>query len=349
MLASTLTPRNVAYIASLAISAVVVSLFIVNGLLSEDQLSVMWVVGLFIVVFAASSFIIQIGIKRFIQDRVDQIHRTVHDLRSGKEEKIFELEMGSDVLGQISEDVQEWADEKQEEIQDLKEREKYRREFIGNLAHELKTPITSIQGYILTLLEGGLEDENVNREFLERASRGVDRLTDIVNDMDTITRLEGGIMVLEESNVDLREIVKETMSGLRMQAGKHSMTLKNEVAEGVNVYCDESRIEQVLTNLLNNAINYGKEGGTVTVGSYSVGDRVMVEVSDDGIGIEAAHLPRLFERFYRVGSSRSRHEGGSGLGLAIVKHILEAHGQAITVVSAPDEGTRFTFSLKKHQ
>ena len=254
--------------------------------------------------------------------------------------------MDKDVLGQVNDEVQEWAQEKREEIMELKEREGYRREFIGNLAHELKTPITSIQGYILTLLEGGLEDENVNREFLERASKGVDRLTAIVDDMDTITRLEEGVLELDMNKTNLRRLVDEAIASMRIQAKKAGISMFCSIDSNTLVECDEDRILQVFTNLLNNAIKYGKEGGKVTISGYSIEDRIMVEVSDDGIGIESEHLPRLFERFYRVGSSRSRHEGGSGLGLAIVKHIIEAHDQSITVVSAPEQGTRFTFSLQ---
>lgn len=346
MFGSRLSPRSVAVTVGFLTALSMAGLTWIGLYTFLPEWPVWSVLVVFLITFFLSIAFTIHGVKKFIQSRIDQIHRTVHELKTGRE-NIADLAMGTDVLGQLNDEVQEWADEKREEIQELKMRESYRREFIGNLAHELKTPITSIQGYILTLLEGGLEDENVNRDFLERASKGVDRLTNIVEDMDTITRLEEGVLELDLQNCDLHKLVDETIGEFRLRAKKAKIKLVNTVSTETMVNCDSSRIIQVLTNLLNNSINYGKEGGQVNVNSYSVEDRVMVEVSDDGIGISAEHLPRLFERFYRVGSSRSRHEGGSGLGLAIVKHIIEAHGQAITVVSVPNGGTRFSFSLKK--
>ncbi len=339
-----LTPRSVAKYAALFIAVVVGVIAWFVPYILETGWRPFYVLPVVILVFCISFFSISYGISRFVQSRVDQIHRTVHELKTRKSSQ---LAMNEDVLGQVSEDVQEWANEKQEEIKELEERETYRREFIGNLAHELKTPITSIQGYILTLLEGGLEDESVNRNFLERASDGVDRLTSIVEDMDTITRLEEGVLHLELEQVDLHELVDSLLAQMKLLGKKAEIIAENKVDPYTIVLCDASRIAQVLANLIGNAIKYGKGGGKVSIASYPVDDRIMIEVTDDGIGIDEEHLPRLFERFYRVGSSRSRHEGGSGLGLAIVKHIIEAHGHAITVVSVPEKGTRFSFSLSK--
>ncbi len=292
-----------------------------------------------VVVFALALWLI----KRFVQERVDLIHRTIHDTQSGGATPVA----GPDPLGAVGVEVGTWAEEKRTEISGLKERERFRREFIGNLAHELRTPIFSIQGYILTLLEGGLEDGKVNRDFLERASNGVDRLIRIVEDLDMITQLESGVMTMEAERMDLNDAVRASIEVLEMKARERRITLRNELDEEVVVRADHDRLLQVFSNLFNNAVNYGSEGGWCAVRSFDVGDRVLVEVSDNGIGIADEHLPRLFERFYRVGKSRARNEGGSGLGLAIVKHIVEAHGGTIAVKSAEGKGTTFGFTLPK--
>lgn len=293
-----------------------------------------------VVVFGVSHWLI----KRFVQERVDLIHRTIHDTQSGG--SVARL-TGADPLGNVGAEVESWADAKRTEITELKERERFRREFIGNLAHELRTPIFSIQGYILTLLEGGLEDAKVNRDFLERASNGVDRLIRIVEDLDMITQLESGVMTMEAERIDLNAPVRDAIEALEMKARERRIILRNELGEEVIVRADHDRLLQVFSNLFNNAVNYGSEGGWCSVRSFDVGDRVLVEVSDNGIGIAEEHLPRLFERFYRVGKSRARNEGGSGLGLAIVKHIVEAQGGTITVKSAEGKGTTFGFTLPK--
>lgn len=244
-------------------------------------------------------------------------------------------------------EVAEWSAERSTQIEKLEERERFRREFIGNLAHELKTPIFNIQGYILTLLEGGLEDDRVNRDFLNRASNGVDRLMKIVEDLDLITKLESGIMHLRMERMDLHELLDDIFDPMNARAQERGMILKNELQPETQVIADRNRMAQVFTNLLNNAIDYGRDGGSCAVRSYPLGDRIVVEVIDDGMGISPEHLPRVFERFYRVGKSRARNEGGSGLGLAIVKHIIDAHEQTITAQSSEGKGTTFSFTLKK--
>lgn len=274
------------------------------------------------------------------------LYRTVHDLRRTRPGR-DRLDLKGDVLTKVNTEVQEWATARRDEIKELHEREKFRREFIGNLAHELKTPIFNIQGYILTLLEGGLEDEKVNRDFLHRASNGVDRLMKIVEDLDLITKLESGVMDLRLGRMDLHLVVSDTMESLELLCKEKGMTLQNKIAPQTMVQADKDRLTQVFTNLLSNSINYGREGGACTVRSYPLGDQVVVEVKDDGIGIASEHLPRLFERFYRVGKSRARNEGGSGLGLAIVKHIIDAHHQTITVNSEEGNGTTFNFTLER--
>ncbi len=341
-----LSPRHVALLAALVVAAV-------GGLLCVwaypylPRPTALWslpvaVLALFGSAYAAFSF----GIERFIHSRIKVLYRTVHDMKRSRKDPEG-IDMHGDVLSKVNAEVSAWATERRTEIKELHEREQFRREFIGNLAHELKTPIFNIQGYILTLLEGGLEDHKVNRDFLNRASNGVDRLMKIVEDLDLITKLESGVMDLRMAPLDLSALVSETMLGMEIKAKEKGVTLKNALAVPTMVEADRYRLAQVFVNLLNNAINYGKSGGTCSVSSYPLGDQVLVEVSDDGIGISSEHLPRLFERFYRVGKSRARNEGGSGLGLAIVKHIVDAHGQSITVKSTEGEGTTFSFTLER--
>jgi two-component system phosphate regulon sensor histidine kinase PhoR len=299
-----------------------------------------------VVMFGAAYAAFRFAIERFVHNRIKILYRTVHDLKRSKEPMNAEVIKG-DGLSRVNAEVAEWGSERRSEIKELREREQFRREFIGNLAHELKTPIFNIQGYVLTLLEGGLEDARVNRDFLERANNGVDRLMKIVEDLDLITKLESGVMELHAAPMDLRNAVDDTMASIELRAKEKGMQMFNEVEEGVTVVADRDRLGQVFMNLLSNAISYGKQGGSCTVTSYPLGNQVVVEVADDGIGISAEHLPRLFERFYRVGKSRARNEGGSGLGLAIVKHIMDAHGQSITVASVEGKGTTFTFTLSR--
>ncbi len=340
-----LSTRQISLIAAASVAAVGALLAWAPPRIVGPAFAPWWplLVGAVLLMVAYNVFFL--GIERFVHERVKALYRTVHDL---KRSKPGEPEEGvrADELGRASSEVDEWAAERREEIHELHEREKFRREFIGNLAHELKTPIFNIQGYILTLLEGGLEDEKVNRDFLARASNGVDRLMKIVEDLDLITKLESGVMELRTTRVDLHHLAQEVLDALEMKAQERSMRLVNKIDAGTTAVADRSRMAQVLINLVNNAINYGREGGQCSVSSYALGDQVVVEVSDDGIGISPEHLPRLFERFYRVGKSRARNEGGSGLGLAIVKHIIDAHGQTIVVKSDEGKGTTFTFTLQ---
>lgn len=255
----------------------------------------------------------------------------------------------NEAIDQAEEETREWTDARMREISKLKEQEEYRREFLGNLAHELKTPVFSIQGYILTLLEGGLEDDTINRAFLERASKATDRMTSILEDLDQLTKFEVNEMKLDITRFDIHELVKDIFEDLEMKAKKKKIKLKfaKEEYGAIMVRADRNKIAQVLSNLISNSISYGHEGGRTTVRFYVMDDIVTIEVSDDGPGIEEEHIPRLFERFYRVEKSRNRNEGGSGLGLAIAKHIIEAHGQTINVRSTPGVGSTFTFSLDK--
>lgn len=341
-----LSPRQVALIAAIVVAVVAGALLGVANWSGAQQLDPYWSLAIIVLLFGVAYGAVSYGIDRFVHTRLKLLYRTVHDLRRSRKED-DRIDLRGDVLGKVNAEVSAWATERRTEIRELQEREEFRREFIGNLSHELKTPIFNIQGYILTLLEGGLEDEKVNRDFLNRASNGVDRLMKIVEDLDLITKLESGVMDMRIARMDIAELVDDTMENMEILAQGKKVKLVNELAPGTFVMADRNRMAQVFTNLFTNAINYGKEGGHCTVKSYPLDDRILVEVSDDGIGISKEHLPRLFERFYRVGKSRARNEGGSGLGLAIVKHIIDVHGGAITVKSVEGEGTTFAFTLER--
>lgn len=284
-------------------------------------------------------------IKRFIDDRLKILYRTI---RKGKFEgglrDGFSLKTDSISIAERRAEV--WSEARVKEINKLKDQEEFRREFLGNLAHELKTPIFSIQGYLLTLLDGGLEDENVNRKFLERASNATDRMVSIIEDLDQITKIEVDDLTMNFTKFDIVALLKEVSETLEIQAEEKSIQLKfSKSYEPVYVYADRTKISQVVTNLINNSINYGKDNGETSFRIYVMDEIVTVEVADNGPGIEESQLPRLFERFYRVEKSRNRHEGGSGLGLAIVKHIIESHGQTIHVRSTVGVGSTFAFTL----
>lgn len=288
----------------------------------------------------------QLGI--YIQERVRIIYKTIRRLKGTGSQ--LNLDLRDDIVDQVNRDVMTWAESQIEEITHLRETDTFRKEFIGNLAHELKTPIFNIQGFILTLLEGGMEDPEINRKFLLKAAKNVERMSGLLEDLDVITKMESGTLDIELIPFDLLEIVRETMESLESKAKKNSIQLKlKKGMDGskIMVLGDSAKLVQVLTNLVVNSINYGVEGGHTEIRYYDADEAVLVEVSDTGIGIRESDLPRVFERFYRVDKSRSRHAGGSGLGLAIVKHILESHGQTISVRSTPGEGSTFSFTLQK--
>jgi two-component system phosphate regulon sensor histidine kinase PhoR len=294
---------------------------------------------------SASFVVFYFFIQRFINDRLKLLYKSI---RKGKITKANEvrIRMSDDVIAQAEKETNDWTEERNLEIQQLKLQEAFRREFLGNLAHELKTPVFSIQGYILTLLEGGLEDDNVNRMFLERAGKATDRITGILEDLDQITQLEVNDIKPDMKPFDIVELINEVFDTLENKAREKSITLKLAKNFGViKVTADEGKIAQVITNIVNNSILYGREDGETTIRLYAIDDLVTVEISDDGPGIEEVNIPRLFERFYRVEKSRNRHQGGSGIGLAIVKHIIESHGQTISVRSTVGLGSTFSFTL----
>jgi two-component system phosphate regulon sensor histidine kinase PhoR len=344
---ATNTPRNVAIRTALLISAAVVVLLSLCAIFLPSTIhwGVIPVAGL--VTFVGGYMIVAWAVERFIYQKVKIIYKAIHRLkRTGPRPDIT---MNEDVLDEVKKDVLDWADDRVSEIRSLREQDSFRRDYIGNLSHELKTPVFNIQGYILTLLEGALEDPRHNRIFLEKAARSVDRMVVLLEDLDGITRIESGNLELYREDFDLNKLAREVIESLEHTAKKSNIKLGiNSSKDGViPINADRSRVEQILTNLVVNSIKYGKEGGTTKVRFYDMDTDFLVEVADDGIGMTAEHLPRVFERFYRVDKSRSRHHGGTGLGLAIVKHLVEAHGQTINVRSTEGVGSTFSFTMQK--
>lgn len=310
---------------------------------------ILLVVAFIFLFFIASYFYIMFVINKYISDKIKPVYKTIKDLPlSGK--KLAEKSSDStNLLSNVKFEVEEWAKTQMKEIERLKELERYRKEFVGNVSHELKTPIFNIQGYILTLLEGGLDDPKINLLYLKRTEKSIDRMISIVEDLESITKLESGELKLNMIRFDIIQSVKDVFEMEQWQADerKISLEIQNPPPRPVYVKADRNRILEVLTNLIVNGIKYGKKNGFVHVSFHDLDDNIMVEVTDNGIGIEKKFLPRIFERFYRVDKSRSREQGGTGLGLSIVKHIIEAHNQSINVRSVVDQGTTFNFTLEK--
>ena len=251
----------------------------------------------------------------------------------------------------VSDELSSWAEDNDREIARLKEAEAFRKQYLGNVAHELKTPIFNIQGYLSTLLDGGLEDEEINRKYIERAERSVERMINILNDLDTISRLDSNMSQIRPESFDMVALCKEIAEQVELEAQKRNISIVVKGADNLPSRCwvsaDKFYIGQVLENLIVNSIRYGKEGGETKITCRDMLDKVLVEVEDNGIGIAKSDLPRVFERFYRTDKGRSREQGGTGLGLAIVKHIIENHGEKVSVRSELGKGSTFTFTLSK--
>ncbi|UMY66681.1 MULTISPECIES: cell wall metabolism sensor histidine kinase WalK [unclassified Flavobacterium] len=296
--------------------------------------------------FIFSFFVIQYRVEVFIYRRVKKIYDDVSFLdASSLRKQPITTDMAT-----LTREVKKFATEKKIEIETLKEREEYRREFLGNVSHELKTPLFTVQGYLLTLLDGAMNDKNIRKKYLQRAEKGVERLIYIVQDLDMITKLETGTVSLSISEFNIIEVVQAVFDLLEMKAEQKNiiLTFDNKYVRPILVAADREKVQQVVMNLVVNAIKYGRQNGSVEVGFEDLTEeKIIVRVTDDGEGIEKQHIPRLFERFYRVDKSGGREEGGSGLGLSIVKHIVEAHDEAIFVESTPGKGSEFSFTLEK--
>ncbi|QTN37827.1 sensor histidine kinase [Cryomorphaceae bacterium] len=339
-------PDQLAFFASLITSIFVLFSFWLAARLSGTEVNIVANLAVSGVTLIVGFLIFRYAVYQFIYRKVELLYKNIHAIRSGD----FEEDEVTTDLDEVSREVSEWAENQREEIAQLKVRESYRKEFIGNVSHELKTPIFNIQGYILTLLDGALEDEEINRAYLLRANKSVERMIRLVHDLETITKLEAGALQMNVSPVDIVELAQEVMDTLELKAKKKGVQLrfKNKAQKSIKLLCDSERVKQVFTNLMVNGINYSNDDeGFVELDFTDLGSQILIEITDNGLGIPEEDLPRLFERFYRVDKSRSREQGGTGLGLAIVKHIVEAHKQSITVRSKPGVGSTFAFTLQK--
>jgi two-component system phosphate regulon sensor histidine kinase PhoR len=301
-----------------------------------------------LIVFLLSFLILQYRVEKFIYQRVKKIYDDVSLIENSP----FINEPITTDFASLTQEVKNFARDKRLEIETLKIREEYRREFLGNVSHELKTPLFTVQGYLLTLLDGAMNDKEIREKYLQRAEKGVERLIFIVKDLDMITKLETGEIHLEKTHFNVVEMIQNVFELLEMKASKKSISLLLDSINSVpiKVFADHEKIQQVITNLVVNSIKYGKKGGTTEVSIENLThNKVIVRVTDNGEGIEKKHIKRLFERFYRVDKSGARTEGGSGLGLAIVKHIIESHHQKIYVESQFGVGSEFSFTLNKDE
>ena len=300
-------------------------------------------VSLILIFLFLSCLIIYYIIKQFFHEKIKIIYKNIYKFKGTS----VDLDLDID---NVEKEAEEWADAKEEELIQMKQDENYRREFLGNVSHELKTPIFNIQGYVQTLLDGGLKDETINLKFLERANKSVERMINIVDDLEVISRLETEQSELDIQKFNILNLVKEVFDQLEQKAQQMGIKLEiNNEAQTEFVMGDRDKIQQVFTNLISNSIKYGKKGGKTRVRFFDMESNMLIEVADDGIGIEEDSLGRLFERFYRVDKNRSREIGGTGLGLAIVKHILEGHNQTINVRSTKNVGSTFSFILEKSE
>jgi two-component system phosphate regulon sensor histidine kinase PhoR len=326
---------------SLIVTLFVTSLLYILGLSEPLMIFVFFVLSLI-----SSFLILRVGIENYVLKLIKEVYSEVsllEGIQFSEGSVTFDLES-------LTSDIEKFARGKKIEIDTLKIREEYRKDFLGNVAHEMKTPLFTIQGYILTLLDGALQDKKVRKKYLERANKNVNRLLYIVNDLDTITRLESGSQKLRIETANIVELIESVFEMLEMKAAKKNIKLVfDKVYENPFwINGDAEKLEHVLSNLIENSIKYGHEGGTTEVTIEELtNDKLIIRVTDNGDGITKEHLPRIFERFYRVDKSGSRKEGGSGLGLSIVKHIVEAHGERIYVESEPGVGSEFSFTLQK--
>jgi two-component system phosphate regulon sensor histidine kinase PhoR len=306
-----------------------------------------------LIVFAGSYGLILFTLEKFIYRKIKLIYKLIHQTKATKKEEVyFKYILPQKSIDEVREDVEKWGEKRNEEIEMLKKNEAYRKEFLQNLAHEFKTPIFAIQGYVDTLLNGAMEDTVIRKKFLENAAKNVERLVNLMNDLDEISTLERGEQLLYKQNFVIQDLVREIFESLSIKT--HNRNIRTVIKKGcespITVFADKEKIRMVLINLVENATKYGKTAGSIVASIYKIDEKnVLIEISDDGIGIEEEHLLRIFERFYRTDAARSRDKGGTGLGLAICKHIIEAHGQSVHVRSRPDVGTTIGFTLESRR
>ncbi|HLA54031.1 MAG TPA: ATP-binding protein [Flavitalea sp.] len=341
--ARNLSPAQVCALIALTISVpTAAGVYFISG---NPTVALVFLVFIGLSLFGLTRFMFE----QFIYRKIKLIYKLINQTKATRKEEVyFKYVLPRKNIDQAGLDVQAWVEKQNQEIETLYANEAYRKEFLQNLAHEFKTPVFAIQGYVETLLGGAMEDEQIRKKFLENTARNVDRLVNLVNDLDEITRLESGEQLLNKQNFVIQDQIRDVFDslGIKVQQKNMTATIKKGCEAPLTVYADKEKVRQVLTNLVENAGKYGKMNGAIVASVYSTdGRHALVEISDDGIGIEEEHLPRIFERFYRTDAARSRDKGGTGLGLAICKHIIEAHGQNIHVRSTTDVGTTIGFTL----
>jgi two-component system, OmpR family, phosphate regulon sensor histidine kinase PhoR len=338
-----ISPKKISFLTAL-ILAVPASLMVY--LVEKKWL---WATAALLIFFTGSYFLISFMLERFVYRNIKLIYKFINKTKATKrEETYYKYVLPQKSIDEVREDVETWAAENEQELELLRQNEQFRKEFLQNLSHEFKTPVFAIQGYVDTLLAGALSNPEVNKKFLEKTAKNVDRLTHLLNDLDEISRLERGELVLYKQNFVIQDLVKDVFESLSIKADENNIycTIKKGCESPLTVFADKEKLRQVFTNLVENSIKYGKQGGSISASMYRTdGKHILIEITDDGIGINEKHLPRLFERFYRTEEGRSIDVSGSGLGLAICKHIIEAHGQTIHVRSTESVGTTVGFTL----
>lgn len=338
-----LSPRQLSFLTSLVLSVPIsLLIFIIEQ-------SWLWGLGSFVIILAGSYLLISFVLERFIYRKIKLIYKFIYQTKATKKEEMYyKYLLPQKSIDEVREDVEDWAEKRNEEIELLKKNEQFRKEFLQNLSHEFKTPVFSIQGYVESLLTGGMNNPEINKRFLENTSKNVERLSHLLLDLDEISKLESGELKLTKSNFIIQDIVKEVFESISLNAetNKISFSIKKGCEDPLVVFADQDKIKQVVQNLLENSIKYGKPGGDIVASFYNTdGKRILVEISDEGNGIEEKHLQRIFERFYRTEEGRNRNITGSGLGLSICKHIIEAHNQSIHIRSTEGVGTTVGFTL----
>lgn len=341
-------PVHISIATSLLLSFVVCFFFYFISLFLFEAVSFSSLFILYVIVFLLSLTSLKILYSQYIFGNLNKIYREIIKLKNPNEPIRSFQESGTDITSEIQNVLVGWSKESKQEIDNLKQLEIYRREFLSNVSHELKTPIFSAQGYIHTLIDGGIDDVDINVLYLNKAAKSIDRLVSMVDDLESISKLEAGELIVEIRTFDLTDLIHDAIDSLEIQSKekKINLSIVEESKRPIYVNGDRDLVRQVIVNLLVNSIKYGVQGGETIISYADGGDKIIVDLADNGIGIEKVHLARLFERFYRVDKSRSREQGGTGLGLAIVKHIIEAHHQYISVQSEIGKGTTFSFSLQ---
>ncbi len=343
-------PRQISLFTSIVITIVALLIYIISSHFIDHSVHIITILIYIVILPPLSYFVLNKLLDTFIWRKIKIIYKNIHSLKAPKNtngKKKHHID--KDIIENVNQEVIEWSRDKSYEIEQLKKLELYRREFVGNVSHELKTPVFNIQGYILTLLDGGLDDPSINKEYLLRTEKSINRMITILNDLDAIYKLESGELKLSFKRFDMVELVGEVFDFLDTKAKEHhiSIVFGKNAEKPVMVIADREKIKQVLINLIDNSLKYGNENGKTKIGFFDMDEHVLIEVTDDGSGIDKEELPRVFERFYRTGKARLKQHSGSGLGLSIVKHIIEAHNQTINVRSTVGVGTTFAFTLKK--